>query len=41
MDAIILTGGMDYGKPMVNVIRERVSFIALIIVYTGEDERCN
>ena len=41
MDAIILTGGMDCGKPMVNVIRERVSFIALIIVYTGEDERCN
>jgi len=38
VDAIILTGGMAYGKPMVNVISERVSFIAPIVVYPGEDE---
>lgn len=38
VDAIILTGGMAYGKPMVNVIKEKVAFIAPIIVYPGEDE---
>jgi butyrate kinase len=38
VDAIILTGGMAYGKPMVNLIKENVSFIAPVIVYPGEDE---
>jgi len=38
VDAIILTGGMAYGKPMVNLIKEKVSFIAPVIVYPGEDE---
>ncbi|WP_297426788.1 butyrate kinase [Clostridium sp.] len=38
VDAIILTGGMAYGKPIVNLISERVSFIAPIVVYPGEDE---
>ncbi len=38
VDAIILTGGMAYGKPMVNLIREKVAFIAPVIVYPGEDE---
>ncbi|WP_139905816.1 butyrate kinase [Clostridium thermarum] len=38
VDAIILTGGMAYGKPMIDVISERVSFIAPIVVYPGEDE---
>ncbi|WP_160690177.1 butyrate kinase [Clostridium sp. C2-6-12] len=38
VDAIILTGGMAYGKPMVNLISEKVGFIAPIIVYPGEDE---
>ncbi|EKQ55584.1 MULTISPECIES: butyrate kinase [unclassified Clostridium] len=38
VDAIILTGGMAYGKPIVNLISERVSFIAPITVYPGEDE---
>lgn len=38
VDAIILTGGMAYGKPMVNFIKERVNFIAPVIVYPGEDE---
>lgn len=38
VDAIILTGGIAYGKPIVNYIKERVSFIAPIVVYPGEDE---
>ena len=38
VDAIILTGGMAYGKPMVDLIREKVDFIAPIVVYPGEDE---
>jgi butyrate kinase len=38
VDAIILTGGMAYGKPMVNFIRQKVEFIASVIVYPGEDE---
>lgn len=38
VDAIILTGGMAYGKPIVDVISEKVSFIAPIVVYPGEDE---
>lgn len=38
VDAIILTGGMAYGKPMVDLIRKKVAFIAPIIVYPGEDE---
>lgn len=38
VDAIILTGGMAYGKPMVDLIKEKVDFIAPIVVYPGEDE---
>jgi butyrate kinase len=38
VDAIILTGGMAYGKPMVNLIKEKVGFIGPVIVYPGEDE---
>lgn len=38
VNAIILTGGMAYGKPMVNLIKEKVKFIAPVIVYPGEDE---
>ncbi|HCW03930.1 MAG TPA: butyrate kinase [Clostridium sp.] len=38
VDAIILTGGIAYGKPMVDAIKERVSFIAPLVVYPGEDE---
>ncbi|AWK49588.1 butyrate kinase [Clostridium beijerinckii] len=38
VDAIILTGGMAYGKPIIDVISKRVSFIAPIVVYPGEDE---
>jgi butyrate kinase len=38
VDAIILTGGIAYGKPMVNYITERVKFICPVVVYPGEDE---
>ena len=38
VDAIILTGGIAYGKAVVEYIKERVSFIAKVIVYPGEDE---
>lgn len=38
VDAIILTGGIAYGKEIVELITERVAFIAPVIVYPGEDE---
>lgn len=38
VDAIILTGGIAYSKVTVNYIKEKVSFIAPIVVYPGEDE---
>ncbi|SEF62813.1 butyrate kinase [Caloramator fervidus] len=38
VDAIILTGGLAYGKEFVEWIKERVSFIAPVVVYPGEDE---
>jgi butyrate kinase len=38
VDAIILTGGIAYGKEIVECIKERVEFIAPVIVYPGEDE---
>ncbi|MBZ9689408.1 butyrate kinase [Clostridium estertheticum] len=38
VDAIILTGGIAYGKPIVNYIKERVEFITKVVVYPGEDE---
>jgi butyrate kinase len=38
VDAIILTGGMAYGKPIIDLIKKKVSFIAPIVVYPGEDE---
>ncbi len=38
VDAIILTGGIAYGKPMVSYISERVEFICPVVVYPGEDE---
>lgn len=38
VDAIILTGGMAYGKPIVDFISKKVGFIAPIVVYPGEDE---
>lgn len=38
VDAIILTGGLAYGKEYVEWIKERVSFISKVVVYPGEDE---
>ncbi len=38
VDAILLTGGMAYGTPFVNLIIERVSHLAPVFVYPGEDE---
>lgn len=38
VDAIILTGGLAYGKTFVEWIKERISFIAPVVVYPGEDE---
>jgi butyrate kinase len=38
VDAILLTGGVAYGKPVVSKIRERVEHIAPVFVYPGEDE---
>lgn len=38
VDAIILTGGLAYDKGLVAWIKERVDFIANVIVYAGEDE---
>jgi butyrate kinase len=38
VDAIILTGGLAYGKLLVSWIEERISFISQVIVYPGEDE---
>ncbi len=38
VDAIVLTGGLAYSDMLVQRIRERVSYIADIKVYPGEDE---
>ena len=38
VDAIILTGGMAYGKLIVDLIKEKIGFMAPIVVYPGEDE---
>lgn len=38
VDAILLTGGLAYGKPFVEHIKQYISWIAPIFVYPGEDE---
>lgn len=38
VDAILLTGGIAYGKPFVETLSERIAHIAPIFVYPGEDE---
>lgn len=38
VDAILLTGGIAYGKPITNSIKEMVGFIAPVKIYPGEDE---
>lgn len=38
VDAIILTGGLAYGKKFVQLITDRIDWIADTIIYSGEDE---
>jgi butyrate kinase len=38
VDAVIITGGLARSERLVNRIRERVAFLADILVYPGEDE---
>jgi len=38
VDAILLTGGIAYGKTVTDDITERVGFIAPVKIYPGEDE---
>lgn len=38
VDQIIVTGGIAYGKELVDKIKERAGFIAPFTVYPGEDE---
>ncbi len=38
VDAILLTGGIAHSKYVTEALRERVSFIAPVVVYPGEDE---
>lgn len=38
IDAILITGGLAHSEMLINWIRERVSFIAPVHVYAGEDE---
>ncbi|MDY6326958.1 MAG: butyrate kinase [Bacteroidales bacterium] len=38
VDAIVLTGGIAYGKPVVARIKKYVEWIAPVAVYPGEDE---
>ncbi len=38
VDGILLTGGIAYSKPFVELMKERISFIAPVHVYPGEDE---
>ena len=38
VDAILLTGGIAYSQYFTDYIRQRVEFIAPVVVYPGEDE---
>lgn len=38
VNAILLTGGIAYGKPFVNMLSHRIQHIGRIFVYPGEDE---
>lgn len=38
VDAILLTGGIAYGKPITEAIAKRVGWMAPVIVYPGENE---
>ncbi len=38
VDAIVLTGGIAHSNYIVEMIKDRVSFISLVMVYPGEEE---
>ncbi len=38
VDAVVITGGLAHSKMLVNWIKERVSFIAPVKIYPGEEE---
>jgi butyrate kinase len=38
VDAILLTGGLAYSKPLVKYLKKKVGFISGVFVYPGEDE---
>ncbi len=38
VDAIVITGGLAFDQLIINLIKERVSFISKILVFPGEDE---
>jgi butyrate kinase len=38
VDAIVLTGGIAHSKKLINLISQKVKFIAPILVFPGEDE---
>ncbi len=38
VNAILLTGGIAYGKPFVDFVSERIRHIAPVFIYPGEDE---
>lgn len=38
VDAILLTGGIAYSDYVISHLRERISFLAPVFVYPGEDE---
>ncbi|MBN2396440.1 MAG: butyrate kinase, partial [Candidatus Atribacteria bacterium] len=38
VDAIVLTGGISHSNHFNDLIRDRVSFISLVMVYPGEEE---
>ena len=38
VDAIVITGGIAYDDEFISLIKERVSFIAEVLVFPGEDE---
>jgi butyrate kinase len=38
IDAVVLTGGMAYHEELVDLVRQRIEFLAPILVFPGEDE---
>lgn len=38
VDAVLLTGGLAYDKRLTNWIKDRVDFVAPVVIYPGENE---